>query len=178
MTVAHILRNKEEALALRVPYDERNFLLLCGTLDERNSCHDLFDTDRLAFIWEKGSEWVVLCGAVPHLHGEKVNIESKPMRRALHARAMRCIILKQVPTPEETIASRVRESTPQCAGCGATKKLAPVGDLLYCEKCAPEAVADNAVRCGPPQASPYADDDENALFEELGDAHQSDCDED
>ena len=161
VSAARILRNKQEAADLGVPFNRRNYLLLCGALGRPNSCHHLFDSDRLAFIKQKNQKWAVLCRDVPALHGREVILPSIPYRKALHARAIRCIVLRQVPTLTETLEARVREMSPSCVMCGKEHDLVDVCGFLYCAGCVGKAPKEDVI------ASQAAGDDDVEAFEEL-----------
>ena len=49
-TLAHLLRTQALATAARVQWDITNYVLLCGHLGDRGSCHHLFDVGKMSFV--------------------------------------------------------------------------------------------------------------------------------
>eukprot|EP00754_Rhynchopus_humris_P017706 Rhum_TRINITY_DN14580_c0_g1::Rhum_TRINITY_DN14580_c0_g1_i5::g.93568::m.93568 len=108
--VAHLLPNEAVCRRLGVPFDESNFLLLCGTKEEVGTCHHDFDTKQFGFQHMpngKPHEWRVLGG--PHSLA-MVNLWTNPHARVIAAHLAEVIL--------------ARDWTPKC-NCGS--KEASVG---------------------------------------------------
>jgi hypothetical protein len=96
VSVAHILKHKSACTALKIPWDESNFLFLCGVESEINSCHGLFDNFMMSFIYTKGADTWTVVGGGPSRHGKQVTLLTDPYKRALHAHLTRCYLLKSI----------------------------------------------------------------------------------
>ena len=84
---AHILNDQGRVL-LWLPNDTRNYVALCGTFRQPNTCHDLFDKGAIAFIRKKdadATQWMVLGGTVD-THGKTVTLATRPHRRSMNTR--------------------------------------------------------------------------------------------
>ena len=97
-TVAHLLPNEGVCRRFGVPFDESNFLLLCGTKDELGTCHRGFDTMQFGFQHMPNGqphEWRVLGG---RFNLSLVNLWTNPHVRVLAAHLAE-VILAGVLTP-------------------------------------------------------------------------------
>ena len=92
VTVAHIFKTAADCRALGLPFDESNFICLCGTDGERGSCHNYFDKFQMSFMSGGEDIWLVI-GGNEH-HGKIVNLPTKPRKRAIHTHFARCFIMK------------------------------------------------------------------------------------
>jgi hypothetical protein len=92
LSVAHILKSSEQCANLKIPWDNSNFITLCGYKGQDTTCHHYFDTFQVSFLHIKGydlNRWVVAGG--PH-HGKLVTLATYPRKRALHAHFTKCYL--------------------------------------------------------------------------------------
>jgi hypothetical protein len=92
LTVAHILKSEEQCRSLNIPWDNSNFITLCGNLGKDGSCHHYFDSFQVSLIHLKSYElnqWVVAGGKC---HGKVVTLATNPRKRALHAHFTKCFL--------------------------------------------------------------------------------------
>lgn len=100
VTVAHILKHRDSCAAIGLPWDASNFIPLCGTRGVYGSCHHLFDTFQMSFIYTKSaSTWSVVGGGIGK-HNKAVIFPTQPHKLALHTHLARCIVIKSI-TPEQ-----------------------------------------------------------------------------
>jgi hypothetical protein len=110
--VAHILRNSQKCAAAGLSWDESNFILLCGWLGVRGTCHDLFDTGRMSFHHVKGQDnthWLVVGG--PN-HGKEIIIPTAPHRRIVHAHLTKAIVNESLDVPQGDAADDFKNDNP------------------------------------------------------------------
>ena len=102
VSVAHIIPNAKQCAELALPFDQTNFLLLCGGMDEVPSCHSAFDRRLLCFVKQPGEGhhfWKVHASANDYkrFDGKVVDLSFfKPHRRALHSHAYACLNTGQI----------------------------------------------------------------------------------
>ena len=100
VSTAHILASKNDCAVVGVPWDESNFIPLCGAKDEVPSCHSAFDRKLVCFVRDDddATRWMAHSSdeTYKHLNRTIVRFETKPHRRALHAHALYCYHTKQV----------------------------------------------------------------------------------
>ena len=118
VTVAHILPNTGLCGLVGVPFDKSNFLALCGTKGEQNTCHHAFDHHLMCFVRQEPttevSLWTVYTtSAEPYRQftGTTVDLTAfRPHRRALHVHAAHCVLLHQVQVPDPNVLKFIRDS--------------------------------------------------------------------
>ena len=116
VSTAHIFASKKDCAMAGVPWDESNFIPLCGAKDEVPSCHSAFDRKLLCFVRDEddATRWKAHCSheTYQHLHGTIVTFETKPHRRALHNHALYCYQTKQVEGVLEGVLTNLNMKTP------------------------------------------------------------------
>ena len=110
VTVAHIFKTAANCGALELPFDESNFLCLCGTDGERGTCHDYFDKFQMSFMSAGEGMWLVIGG---NHHGKIVTLLTNPRKRAIHTHFARCYLNKSfvgLPEGEERHKEKLSKS--------------------------------------------------------------------
>ena len=96
---AHIIRRADDCAAVGLEsssyHETSNMLVLCGSKDEKGTCHHLFDNELMSFycLDKAASTWKVVGG--PH-HDNEVTLPYNPHRSALHAHLARCLVNKSL----------------------------------------------------------------------------------
>jgi hypothetical protein len=110
VTNAHILKN-DDLGPLRLRNDVTNYLRLCGTFREKDTCHDMFDKGSMAFAHVHGADntqWVVI-GGNEKVHGKPVTLATQPHRRALVSRYRHALESRQLQIPAGALSVRPDE---------------------------------------------------------------------
>jgi hypothetical protein len=111
-TVAHILKTREDCRKVDMKW-EQNFLLLCGSHGEKNTCHHMFDTFQMSFMHATGDKdmtrWVVVGGG--DWNGRVVTLPNAPRRRAMHAHLTKCEINSSLKLPADASSRHPSESS-------------------------------------------------------------------
>jgi hypothetical protein len=103
-----VIKFKNQAASLKLPYDDRNFITLCGREGILDTCHHGFDAGAIAMFQtsEKGaSPCKFVLGAVDpygRLHGRQVVYENEangPYRQAVHLHACWSLANHEIPNP-------------------------------------------------------------------------------
>ena len=111
VTVAHILKRKEDCLILQLQWDASNFIALCGTEGQRGTCHNLFDKEMMSFAHisgEDGTKWSVVGGG--GYHKKQVTLTTCPHKRVLHSHLTRCHLNKSLIFSSDAEAMQTRLS--------------------------------------------------------------------
>jgi len=94
VTVAHILKRKQDCSLLKVEWDASNFIALCGTEGEVGTCYSLFDNFQMSFVYITSVDaagWRVV-GGKSEYHQKLVNLATNPPKRSLHSHFARCVL--------------------------------------------------------------------------------------
>jgi hypothetical protein len=102
VAIAHIIPTEAECNHVGVPWDESNFIPLCGNMDERPSCHHAFDHRFLSIIHTNGA-WTAKTSHADYLQlNDRVvrlpppTAPGAPHRTVLHARAYSAFVNQQL----------------------------------------------------------------------------------
>lgn len=101
-SIAHILNTEEKCGRAGVEFDDSNFIMLCGSKGQRNTCHDAFDNQQMSFMHVSradSTQWLVVGGG--ERHGKVVTIRSRPHRRVMHGHLTRAMITNALCVPSD-----------------------------------------------------------------------------
>jgi hypothetical protein len=97
VSIAPLLKNREQCRHMNVPFDVSNFLLLCGAKDEVPSCRAAFDSFRLCFAAASAAgehAYTVLATEEPYDRFNETQVDLsafQPHFEILHGHAVICL---------------------------------------------------------------------------------------